>query len=60
MNEQAIINKLLGEGYDKAYVWDAKPGESNSSHKHQFDTQLAILAGNISIEIDGQTTILET
>ncbi|TSC69461.1 MAG: cupin [Parcubacteria group bacterium Gr01-1014_56] len=49
MKEQEIIEKLKSEGYQKVYVWDAEPGEFDEEHKHDFDTKLVIITGEIQI-----------
>lgn len=48
--EKEIIGQLESEGYDKAYVWDAEPGEIDGKHEHNFDTKLIILKGEIQIK----------
>lgn len=47
--EQETINRLLSDGYQKAYTWDAAPGELDPEHQHDFDTKLVILSGEICI-----------
>lgn len=49
MDEGKIIEKLTSEGYQEVYIWDAKPGEFDAEHQHDFDTKLIILAGEIQI-----------
>jgi hypothetical protein len=49
MNEHEIIEQLKSDGYQKVYVWDAKPGEVDSEHQHDFDVLLVVLEGHIQI-----------
>ncbi|OGN16816.1 MAG: hypothetical protein A3C88_01275 [Candidatus Yanofskybacteria bacterium RIFCSPHIGHO2_02_FULL_50_12] len=51
MEKEKIIEKLKGEGYDEVYEWEDKPDAHYSAHKHNFDTKLVILEGELSIEI---------
>ena len=54
-----IIKRLLAEGYDKAYVWNAKPGEYDPHHSHSFDTKLIVIDGDILVEMDNERKTLK-
>jgi quercetin dioxygenase-like cupin family protein len=49
MTEKEIIKSLETEGYEKVWVYDAEPNEIDEEHKHDFDTKLHILSGEIEI-----------
>lgn len=58
MDEQKEIERLEAEGYDKVWVYEARPGEVDEEHRHEYDTKLVILKGAIGIasELGGVIT----
>lgn len=50
MIEEEIIKRFEAEGYDKVWIYDAKPEEVDEEHDHNFDTKLHILSGKIKLK----------
>lgn len=53
-SNDARINDLRAKGYDPVYIWKADPGEVDPPHQHAFTTYLAILEGELSVEMQGK------
>lgn len=49
---------LKAKGYHPVYIWHGKSGERDDDHKHDFDTYLFIIEGELSINMNGKTVIL--
>lgn len=58
--EGDVVMNLRKEGYDRVYVWNAKPNEVDEAHSHDFDTRLIVLEGQIEITapINGEVVTL--
>lgn len=59
MNESEHIEQLKSKRFDPVYVWNAEPNEEDLEHTHRFDTKLVILDGEITIGMDGGSSILK-
>jgi quercetin dioxygenase-like cupin family protein len=58
MTQAEHIQDMTERGFHEIYVWDAKPGEEDPEHKHDFDTRLVILAGHMDLGRNGGTEIM--
>ena len=51
MDEQKIIEKLKSEGWNNVGVYEDGSNEVDEEHKHDYDTILHIISGDIKITI---------
>lgn len=47
--------KLAREGYTEIYEWSDVPHYEYPLHKHETDTTLIVLKGDITVTIEGKT-----
>ena len=57
--EQKIIDHLKSEGYDKVWIYEAPAEEIDEEHKHEYDTRLHILSGEIRIKLLDESVITD-
>ena len=60
MDEQQLTKLLQDEGFDDVYVWEDGPDMNYPPHQHPDVSAHIILAGEMTVTIDGQTTHLQT
>ena len=47
--------ELVKQGYSEIYEWTDNPNYEYPSHKHDTDTTLIVLEGEITVTIEGKT-----
>ena len=55
MDEQQLTKQLQDEGFDDVYVWEDAPGMNYPPHQHPDVSAHIILAGEMTVTLDGQT-----
>ncbi|MDR3677674.1 MAG: cupin domain-containing protein [Acidobacteriota bacterium] len=55
MDEQQLTKQLQDEGFDDVYVWEDGAEMNYPLHQHPDVTARIILAGEMTITLDGQT-----
>jgi mannose-6-phosphate isomerase-like protein (cupin superfamily) len=56
MDEQLLTKQLQDEGFDDVYVWEDEPEMNYPPHQHPDVSAHIILAGEITVTVDGKTT----
>jgi quercetin dioxygenase-like cupin family protein len=55
MDEKALAEKLVKEGFLRTYVWEDGPGANYPDHRHATETAHIILAGEMTLTMKGKT-----
>jgi mannose-6-phosphate isomerase-like protein (cupin superfamily) len=55
MDEKALADRLRAEGFAHTYVWQDGPDAFYPDHTHATETAHIVLAGEMSLTMDGQT-----
>jgi quercetin dioxygenase-like cupin family protein len=55
MDENSLSQLLRAEGFVNAYVWQDDPDAFHPDHTHVGDSAHIVLAGEMSLTINGQT-----
>ena len=55
MDEQQLTKQLQDEGFDDVYVWEDSPDMNYPPHQHPDVSAHIILAGEMTVTVDGQT-----
>ncbi len=60
MNEEQLARRLREEGFKHTYVWQDGPDAFYADHTHPTETAHIILAGEMTLTMDGQTHTFRT
>jgi len=60
MNTQSFCDLAEKEGFSVGEEISRPAGSENADHAHHFDARLLVLAGDITIGIDGTATTYQT
>jgi len=55
MDERSLERKLQSEGFATTYVWQDAPGAKYSEHTHETETAHIILAGEMTLTMNGRS-----
>ena len=55
MDEEQLTRRLREEGFKRTYVWQDGPHAFYADHTHPAETAHIILAGEMTLAMDGQT-----
>jgi len=55
MKEKELADQLRSEGFAHTYVWQDGPDAFYSDHTHATETAHIVLAGEMSLTMDGRT-----
>jgi quercetin dioxygenase-like cupin family protein len=55
MDEKALAEKLVKEGFLHTYVWQDEAGANYPDHKHAKETAHIVLAGEMTLTMNGKS-----
>ncbi|MGC1106093.1 MAG: cupin domain-containing protein [Candidatus Acidiferrales bacterium] len=55
MDKKSLADKLEKEGFSRTYVWQDEPGAHYSDHVHDAETAHIILAGEMTLTMNGKS-----
>jgi mannose-6-phosphate isomerase-like protein (cupin superfamily) len=57
MNPAEFETALHSDGYTEVAARDQPPGHATQPHAHEFDIRALVLAGDITLTVDGAKTL---